>query len=51
MNDIQRDELLIELRQDVKWLKAWAVEHKATHAKYVYYFLITLTGLLVAFVT
>jgi len=35
----QRDKLIIETANDVKWIKTWTVEHKQTHSKYMYYFL------------
>lgn len=39
MTDDDRDKLIIEMHQDIRWLKAFNIEHKATHAKYIYYFL------------
>ena len=34
MNDTERDEKIIEMASDIKWLKSWSVEHRSTHAKY-----------------
>ena len=48
MTDLMRDELIIEMHQDLKWLKAYNIEHKATHAKYIYYFIVTMIGVIVS---
>jgi len=50
MTDNERDEKIIEISTDIKWLKAWAEEHKGTHSKYLYYFIITMVGLLIALI-
>lgn len=41
MNDKDRDDLIIEMHTDIKWIKAWTVEHKQTHSRYIYYFITT----------
>lgn len=41
MTNEERDKIIIETHQDVKWLKEWTVEHKAAHGKYIYYFITT----------
>jgi len=48
MNDIERDNMLIEMHTDIKWLKGYQVEHKATHAKYIYYFIVTAIGVVIS---
>ena len=45
MTDDQRDKLIIETASDVRWIKAWTVEHKQTHAKYLYYFIGTVIAI------
>jgi len=45
MTEEQQDKLLIEMHTDIKWLKQFSVEHKKTHAKYVYYFIGTLVAI------
>ena len=47
MLDIERDKILIETHQDVKWLKSYTVEHRkvheahdAVHERYLYGFII-----------
>ena len=45
MTDDQRDKLIIETASDVRWIKAWTVEHKQTHAKYVWYFISTIIAI------
>ena len=45
MTDEQRDKLIVETANDVKWIKAWTVEHKQKHAKYVYYFISTMIAI------
>lgn len=37
MDANERDRLIIETANDVKWIKQWTVEHKTTHSKYFYY--------------
>ena len=39
MTDDQRDKLIVETANDVKWIKTWTIEHKQTHSKYVLYFI------------
>ena len=39
----ERDKLIIETSNDVKWIKNWVIEHKKTHTRYTYYFI---TGLI-----
>jgi len=46
----ERDKLITEIHQDMKWVKEWTIEHKALHSKYAYYFFITLIGLIIALV-
>ena len=41
MTNDKRDSLIIEMHQDIKWLKASDIEHKKTHGKYIYYFITT----------
>ena len=41
MTNIERDKLIIETANDVRWIKAWTVEHKQTHSKYIYYMITT----------
>lgn len=48
MTDEQRDKLIIETASDVKWIKAWTIEHKQTHAKYVYYFITVAIGIILS---
>jgi len=38
MNDTERDEKIIEMHNDIRWIKEWTVEHKQAHSKYIYYF-------------
>ena len=45
MTEEQRDKLIIETANDVRWIKAWTVEHKQIHAKYVWYFVSVVIGL------
>lgn len=45
MTDEQRDELIIQTRNDVKWIKTWTVEHKAIHAKYIWYLIGTVIAI------
>ena len=45
MTETERDKLIIETANDVRWIKAWTVEHKQTHAKYVWYFISMVIGL------
>jgi len=37
MNDSRRDELIVEMHQDIKWLIKRDEEHKQSHSKYLYY--------------
>lgn len=30
------NQMLIEVRTDVRWIKEWTVEHKQTHTNYLY---------------
>ena len=39
MNDSERDIKIIEMHNDIRWIKEWTVEHKQTHGKYLYYFI------------
>lgn len=39
MTDDQRDMLIIETANDVRWIREWTEEHKKTHAKYVWCFI------------
>lgn len=50
MTDEERDVKITEMHTDLKWIKAWAEEHKGTHAKYLYYFIATIIGILIALV-
>ncbi len=45
MTDEQRDKLIIETANDVRWIKSWTIEHKQTHAKYVWYFVSTIVAI------
>lgn len=45
MTEEQHDKLIIETANDVRWIKAWTVEHKQTHAKYVWYFISTIVAI------
>jgi len=36
MTNNERDKLAIEMHMDIKWIKAWTVEHNQKHAKYIY---------------
>lgn len=45
MTDDDRDKLITEMHTDIKWLKQFSVEHKQTHAKYVYYFICTIIAI------
>lgn len=36
MDNETRDRLITETHTDIKWLKDWTVEHKATHRNYLY---------------
>ncbi len=45
MVDSDRDDLIIEMHTDIKWIKAWTVEHKQTHAKYKWYFISTVVAI------
>ena len=42
MTNDERDRLIIEMHQDIKWLKGEHTIHKAEHSKYVYYFISTI---------
>jgi len=48
MTDEQRDKLIIETASDVRWIKAWTVEHKQAHAKYIYYLITVAIGLVLS---
>ena len=48
MTNDERDKLIIETHRDVQWLKDFNVEHKATHARYIYYFIVTAIGIIVS---
>lgn len=48
MNDIERDNMLIEMHTDIRWLKDFNIEHKAIHAKYFYYFIVTAIGVIIS---
>lgn len=41
MTNNERDRLIYEINNDVKWIKAWTVDHKQTHSRYIYYFITT----------
>ena len=45
----KRDELIINTANDIKWIKAWAVDHKALHTKYTYYLITLALGLIITF--
>lgn len=47
MTEEQRDTMIIEINNDVKWLKEWTIEHKALHSKYSYFIIATIIGLLI----
>ena len=44
MTNQERDEMLLEVHTDVRWIKAWTVEHKQTHSRYAYYFITTIAA-------
>lgn len=44
MNEGERDEKIIEMANDIKWIKMWTVEHKSIHSKYAYYFVTMLVA-------
>lgn len=50
MNNEERDKMIIEMHQDIKWLKEWSISHRNEHAKYNYYFIITAIGVIIAFI-
>ena len=50
MDDSDRDKLIIETANDVRWIKSWCADHRATHAKYVFYFIGTAIALIIALV-
>jgi len=50
MTNNQRDKIIIETHQDVKWLKEWSVSHRNEHSKYIYYFIITTIGIIISFI-
>lgn len=45
MNDCQRDKLITETATDVRWIKSWTTEHKAVHAKYIWYLIGTVIAI------
>ena len=47
MTNEERDDLIIEMHTDIKWLKQSNIEHKATHAKYIYLTWSTVIGLVI----
>jgi hypothetical protein len=49
MTDDERDKLIVETANDVKWIKSWTVEHKQTHDKYKWYFISTIIGVILSF--
>jgi len=48
MTDEERDKTIIETANDVKWIKAWTIEHKKIHAKYVWYFVSAVAAIIVS---
>jgi hypothetical protein len=49
MLDTERDRLIIEMHQDIKWIKTWNDEHKQTHSKYLYYFIVTVVAIIASY--
>ena len=45
MTDDERDKVIIEMHTDVRWIKAWTVEHKQTHGRYVWYFITSMIAI------
>lgn len=45
MTETERDKLIIETANDVRWIKAWTVEHKQIHGKYTWYFISTIIAI------
>ncbi len=41
MIDKERDDLVVEMHNDIKLLNQVLGEHKQTHSKYIYYFITT----------
>lgn len=39
MNKLERDELIVEMANDIKWLKEGTVAHRQSHSTYLYYFI------------
>lgn len=50
MTSEERDQKIIEIHNDVRWIKDWIVEHKAVHTRYLYFFVITAVGLVLALI-
>jgi len=50
MSPEERDNKIIEIGNDVKWLREWCLEHKLLHSKYTYFFFITVVGLIIALI-
>lgn len=50
MNTFERDELLIEMEQDLKFLRRDFENHLAHHAKYTYLAFSTLIGMVITLI-
>ena len=48
MTEQKRDELIIEMHTDIRWLKEQHKEHMASHAKYIYYMITIAVGLVIS---
>ena len=48
MDDSERDKMLIEISTDIKWLKAYFMEHKVLHSRYTLYFVTIVIGLVIS---
>lgn len=49
MTDQERDKLITEMHTDISWIKTWCTEHKAIHAKYIFYFIGTAIVMIISF--
>ncbi len=48
MTNEDRDNLIIEMHTDIRWIKAWTVDHKKTHAKYIWFFVSAVAAIILS---
>ncbi len=49
MNDEERDAKITEIYTDIKWLKAWTIEHKTAHFKYQIMLWVVAMGVIISY--